>query len=281
MNIYAFADEASPALAGQIAAMQRNGLSGLEIRGVDGRNVADLSPEKAAEVRKKLDDAGLVTWSIGSPIGKISIDDPFLPHLDKLRRVLDTAAILGAENVRIFSFYLPKGGEPAAYRQKVLDQLGQMLDAAEGTGVTLCHENEKGIYGDTALRCLDLHRQLPRLRGVLDPANYVQCGVDPWEAWTMLAPFIRYLHIKDALADGNVVPAGHGIGQVKKIVQAYRARGGAHLTVEPHLTVFDGLSGLEQGGSTSKVGAFVYPTPDAAFDAACDACKEILNEGEL
>ena len=281
MKIYAFADEACPALDGQIAAMQRNGLSGLEIRGVDGQNVADISPEKAAEVKKKLDDAGLVTWSIGSPIGKISIDEPFRPHLDKLRRVLDTAAILGAGNVRMFSFYLPRGCDPAAYRQKVLDQLGQMLEAAEGTGIALCHENEKGIYGDTALRCLELHRQLPRLKGVLDPANYVQCGVDPWEAWTVLAPYISYLHIKDALADGNVVPAGHGVGHVEKIVQAYRAQGGRHLTIEPHLTVFDGLAGLEQEGCTSKVGAFVYPTSDAAFDAACDACKKILNRGEL
>ena len=75
INIYAFADEASPNIDNQIIAMQRNGLSGLEIRGVDGENVSSISLEKAKEVKKKMDDAGLVTWSIGSPIGKIKITD--------------------------------------------------------------------------------------------------------------------------------------------------------------------------------------------------------------
>ena len=84
MRIYAFADEASPAIDGQIAAMRRNGLNGLEIRGVDGENVSTISLEKAKEVRRKLDDAGLCTWSIGSPIGKIDIETgDFAAHLGR------------------------------------------------------------------------------------------------------------------------------------------------------------------------------------------------------
>ena len=74
MKIYAFADEASGQINGQTAAMQRNGLQGLEIRGVDGQNISDISIEKAHEVRRKLDDAGLAVWSMGSPIGKIGIE---------------------------------------------------------------------------------------------------------------------------------------------------------------------------------------------------------------
>ena len=43
--------------------------------------------------------------------------------------------------------------------------------------------------------------------------------------------------------------------------------------------MFDGLAGLEQAGDTSVVGQkFTYPTADAAFDAACNALKEILQE---
>ena len=67
LHIYAFADEASGQIDGQIAAMRRNALNGLEIRGVDGQNIADISLEKAREVRRKMDDAGLTVWSIGSP----------------------------------------------------------------------------------------------------------------------------------------------------------------------------------------------------------------------
>ena len=105
-RIYAFADEAGSLIDNQIKAMKRNGLQGLEIRNVDGENVSSISEEKAREVRKKLDDAGLVTWSVGSPIGKISIEEESFPaHLDKLRRTLDLARTLGCGNLRMFSFY--------------------------------------------------------------------------------------------------------------------------------------------------------------------------------
>ena len=52
IKIFAFADEASGQIDGQIAAMRRNSLNGLEIRGVDGQNIADISLEKALEVRQ-------------------------------------------------------------------------------------------------------------------------------------------------------------------------------------------------------------------------------------
>ena len=41
------------------------------------------------------------------------------------------------------------------------------------------------------------------------------------------------------------------------------------MTLEPHLTVFDGLKDLEEEGNTSAVGSFAYPSADAAFDTAC------------
>lgn len=277
MNIYAFADEASAAMDGQIAAMRRNGLNGLEIRGVDGENVSEISVEKAREVRRKLDDAGLIVWSVGSPIGKIDIETGDFPaHLELLRHTLEIAQVLGAKRLRMFSFYIPAGKDPAAYRGKVLEQVGEMLRAGEGSGILFCHENEKGIYGDVASRCADLHRQFPEMRGVFDPANFVQCGQDTVSAWEALHGSIDYLHIKDALADGSVVPAGQGLGNVKYILDSYRAMGGENVTVEPHLQVFDGLKDLEQGGSTSHVGGFRYASSDAAFDAACRALRGLL-----
>jgi hypothetical protein len=49
--------------------------------------------------------------------------------------------------------------------------------------------------------------------------------------------------------------------------------------MEPHLKVFDGLKALEESGNTSVVGGiYRYPDANTAFDAACDAMKEILKE---
>ena len=276
MHIYAFADEASAAIDDQIVAMRRNHLEGLEIRNVDGTNVSDISLDKAREVRRKLDDAGLITWSIGSPIGKIDIvKDDFAAHLDKLRHSLEIAGILGAKNLRLFSFYLPKGEDPENYRGEVFDRMGAMVEAAKGSGIDLCHENEKGIYGDMAVRCAELHRAFPTLKAVFDPANFVQCGQDTMEAWNLLKPQVKYMHVKDALADGSVVPAGRGVGHVAALLADFRAGGGTAVTLEPHLKVFDGLAALERADGESVVGTYCYPSNDAAFDAACAALKEI------
>jgi len=280
LRIYAFADEASSEISGQIVAMQRNGLNGLEIRNADGTNVSDLSLSKAREIRERMDDAGFEVWSIGSPIGKIDIEkDDFAAHLEKFRHTLDVADILGAKNIRMFSFYIPAGRAPEDFRGKVFDQMGVMIDAAKGRGIDLCHENEKGIYGDMACRCLELHKAFPELKAVYDPANFIQCGQDTWAGWEMLKPYVKYLHIKDAMGDGNVVPAGKGIGQVPRIVKDYISMGGRAMTLEPHLKVFDGLAALEREDDKSAVGSYCYATNDEAFDAACTALREILKEG--
>ena len=158
MRIFAFADEADKLVDGQIAAMKCNGLQGLEVRGVDGVNVSKITLDKARELRKKMDDNGLVTWSIGSPIGKIKLEDDFNAHLDTLRHCLEVADILGAKNLRLFSFYMPKDEDPTPYKNEVVDRMGAFLDVARGSGVLLCHENEKKDF----LRCwrrLYLERQ--------------------------------------------------------------------------------------------------------------------------
>lgn len=277
LKIFAFADEASLALNGQIAAMKRNGLNGLEIRNLDTGNVSDMNSVRAKEVRKILEGEGLSVWSIGSPIGKIDIvSDDYKAHLEKFRNTLEIANILGAENLRMFSFYIPRDETPEKYKNEVIDRLGEMVEIAQGSGIVLCHENEKGIYGDNAGRCLEILEEFPSIKGIFDPANFIQCGQETLSAWQQLAPYIKYMHIKDALSDGSVVPAGHGEGHVAEILADFIKGGGTAVTIEPHLAVFDGLSKLERSGEESNVGKYVYPSNDAAFDAACNALKEIL-----
>ncbi len=269
-KLAAFADEADGRISEQIKAMKDNGIDYLEIRGVDGENISDISCDKAKEVRRQLDAAGLGVWSLGSPYGKIGICDDFAAHLDKFRHGLELADILGAKHIRMFSFYVPSGDE-ARYKDEVMSRLEQFIDAAKGSGIILCHENEKGIYGDIAARCEEIHKQFPQLKAVFDPANFIQCGQDTKEAWEKLSPYIEYMHIKDAMADGSVVPAGKGIGNLPYLLKEYR---GSVLTLEPHLSVFDGFDKLETEEKT-KMG-YCYPSSRAAFDAAVSALKELI-----
>ena len=277
MRIYAFADEASPEIDLQIVAMKRNDLNGLEIRGVDGQNIAAISLDKAREVKAKLDAAGLETWTIGSPIGKAPIEEPNLEQeLEKLRHAIELAKILDAKNIRLFSFFIPDGHNPEDYRDEVLRRMKALAAEAEGSGILLCHENEKGIYGDTAERCLEILQAVPQMKAIFDPANFVQCDEDTLRAWDLLAPYVAYLHIKDARADGCIVPAGKGNGNIPQLVKAFMAQGGDAVTMEPHLTVFDGLKDLEQEGHTTQIDENSYDSADAAFDAACKAFKELI-----
>lgn len=277
LRIFAFADEADPNFEGQIDAMLRNDLQGIEIRNVDGENVGNLSLDKAREVRRRLDDAGLITWSIGSPIGKIHIEtDDFEAHKEMFKRQLEIAHILGAENLRMFSFYMPQDKDPAIYKNEVIDRLGVLTNLAIGSGVLLCHENEKGIYGDNAARCLEILEAVPLLRAVFDPANFVQCGQDTIEAWNLLKPYVKYMHIKDAKPDGEIVPAGLGAGNLSYLLAEYRLQGGREFTMEPHLSEFVGLGALEREGEKSQVGEFGYATPAAAFDAGVAAFRALV-----
>ncbi len=278
IKIYAFADEASPNIDEQIVAMKKNGLQGLEIRNVDGTNISKITLEKAKEVRKKMDDAGLVVWSMGSPIGKINIEgDDFSAHLDECKHTIELAQILGAENLRMFSFFMPKDKNPDDYKNEVIDRLGKFVEVAKGSGVDLCHENEKGIYGDIAVRCLEILKAVPELKGVFDPANFIQCGQNTLEAWDMLKSYIKYFHVKDAFSDCSVVPAGKGEGKLDIIVPDYIKMGGTNFTIEPHLAIFKGLDDLEQEGQESKLATrYVFKSNEEAFDAACAAFKALL-----
>ena len=276
INIYAFADEADSQIDGQIKAMKRNGLTGLEIRGVDGTNISEISIDKAKEVKEKLDNAGLITWSVGSPIGKIYINDDFAAHKDKFKHTLEIANILNSENMRIFSFYIPENDDAAKYRNQVVEYISELCEIAKSYNINLCHENEKGIYGDVSERCLDILNAVPSLKCIFDPANFIQCGVDTLKAWEILKDYVYYMHIKDAKLNGFVVPSGSGDGNVQRIANEFIARGGRHFTIEPHLKVFDGLSGLEKENEKSIVSNFSYKDNNTAFDVACDAFKKLI-----
>ncbi|MCQ2526220.1 MAG: sugar phosphate isomerase/epimerase [Lachnospiraceae bacterium] len=274
----AFADEASSNLDEQITELKKANVSMIELRGVDGVNCADLTIEDAKRIKQKLDANNIRLSALGSPYGKIGIEDPFEEHLEKLKKSIEVCKILECNKIRMFSFYLPKDCNPVDYRDKVLMRLEKMLDVAEREGIKLCHENEKGIYGDTAVRCRELYDYFGgRLGIIFDPANYIQCDVDSKEAYALQKDTITYFHMKDALKqDGSVVSVGNGDGSVPEILEdVFKSRNDeVILTVEPHLHVFNGLTDLQSEELQHKES---YPDSKTAFSAACNAVKHVID----
>jgi sugar phosphate isomerase/epimerase len=85
---------------------------------------------------------------------------------------------------------------------------------------------------------------------LLDPANFIQCGQTPYpDAYRQLRPCLRYIHVKDALADGTVVAAGEGVASWPEILKQLHTDGyEGFFSLEPHLASsgqFQGFSGPE------------------------------------
>lgn len=271
-----FSDEIAPELDLQLAAIREWGLSHIELRAADGVNVSDFSTEKGKEVKNKLAGAGVSVSSIGSPIGKIGIEEDFAPHLEKLKRTLEIQKELGAPYLRMFSFYIPQGRAPEDFREEVLDRVGRMVEEAAAWNSVLLHENEKGIYGDNAPRCKELLEAFygPHFKAVFDFANFVQVGQQTLPAYELLKPYVEYVHVKDAQwGTGAVVPAGQGDGHVKDILADLIGGGWkGFLSLEPHLTDFAGLAALEQ--DPQKRGSAL--DGKSAWKLALDSLQEIL-----
>lgn len=271
-----FSDEIAPELDLQLAAIREWGLSHIELRAADGVNVSDFSTEKIKEVKNKLAGAGVSVSSIGSPIGKIGMEEDFAPHLEKLKRTLEIQKELGAPYLRMFSFYIPQGRAPEDFREEVLDRMGRMVEEAAAWDSVLLHENEKGIYGDNAPRCKELLEAFygPHFKAVFDFANFVQVGQQTLPAYELLKPYVEYVHVKDAQwGTGAVVPAGQGDGHVKDILADLIGGGWkGFLSLEPHLTDFAGLAALEQ--DPQKRGSAL--DGKSAWKLALDSLKEIL-----
>lgn len=270
-TLSAFADEISPDPQEQINVLKSCGVKHIEFRSILKTNVLKLSDLQIQEFKSLLDQNGFGLSAIGSPIGKSVIDQPFDMVKEQLKRAIELCRIFGTRNIRIFSYYLPEGGEWDDWRRDVMDRMWDNLKIAEKAGVRLIHENEHKIYGDSPERVRDLLETVSEqltsscFGAAYDPANFVFCGYDPWEGWEASKEFLVHLHIKDWKAgEAHGRLAGEGDGQIERIMaDAVARKYDGFATLEPHL-----LGGGPTGGQTGP----------ELFPKAVDAFRKILEK---
>lgn len=250
ITISAFADEIGPDLALQMDICQANGVRCIDVRAIDDVNVSKMAIEQAREYRKRLDDRGFAVPCIGSPIGKIRMDEDFDEHLDLLRHCCEVAKVFGTDRIRMFSFYASRGANILDERQAVMDRMAAMVRVAEAADIVLYHENEKAIYGASPEGVKDLFATIrsDHFRGIFDPANYVEEGIRPYEdAWAAgLAELTQQFHVKDKVPGVETcVPAGEGAGQFPQILADLKARDwSGYMTLEPHMMAAGQFAGF-------------------------------------
>jgi len=274
----AFADEIDPNFDLQLKSLKKLSIGLIELRGVDGKSFVNLTDSELSVVKDKLQKNGIGISALGSPIGKINVDDDFEAHKRLLKRIMDIGDYLGCKRIRIFSFYPAEGMADTVFEEKSFSMLGELLDIADSRGFTLCHENEKDIYGYSPDRVRRLVEHFEgRLRVVLDPGNFAFCGVDGSPAYAMLKDYIDYMHIKDADSDGCIVPPGKGVALIEETLNALkkdRPEQDIIITMEPHLMMFTGLSSLSKLDDIKH--KYSFSSPFEAFKTATDAVKAMV-----
>ena len=273
----AFADEAGSSLSEQIAALKRNDIGFIEPRNINGKPILTLSDEELKEIKSELDKNGIRVNSLGSPIGKYPIEEPFERHLIDFNRAIEVCRLLGTDRMRMFSFFV-KQDELSKYRDEVIRRLTVMTEIANEHGIMLCHENESAIYGQNPSEMKDLMTTVPGLYGIFDPANYRMNDCDVIEGIKATLINLAYLHIKDAIYESQIiVPAGDGEGRIAEVLDIVNnaTDGIVYLTLEPHLFLFDAYKLID---NHELKGKYTFNSNSESFDFASNALKDLLSK---
>jgi len=272
-KLSAFADEVTDDFLGQLKFLTDEQIHFIELRFINKKNVTELTGNESKEAKKMLDGHGLKVSAIGSPIGKVALDEPFADHLDKFKRTVELALFFETPLIRIFSYYAPAGETITDCRTEVIDRMHAKLEVISNYDVILVHENEADIYGQTAGRCVDLVETInsPKLRLAYDPANFVHSDkiTNSIETcWPLMKPYVAHIHIKDwklnALA-GSVPGTGHT--QIKQLLgELVSINYQGFMTIEPH---------LQEGGQFSGT------TGPQLFSKAVAAVRKLAEEAGL
>lgn len=275
----AFADEYKTDFDGQLEGLSNFGIDYIELRFVNGTNVAALTDDEVKTVKKKLSEKNIRVSAIGSPLGKINTADDMDAEMAKAERVFKTANELEAKNIRMFSFYLDEKRSAEENKAIVFSSLERMVKLASKYGVTLCHENEAKIYGESPEACREILDYFGgELKCVFDMGNFVLDNYKPYpDAYELLRDYIEYFHIKDSLSAGAIVPPGCGEAQVAELLKAHGeyAKKDFFITLEPHLQTFSGLNAI---AGKSFDNPYKYETPELAFTDAVNKIKGIIKQ---
>lgn len=256
MYLTGFADEAATGIDGQIKATLELGWKNIESRGIDGKNIHDLSDAEFDVVYGKLQAAGVKINCFGSAIanwGK-QIDQPFDSSLAEAKRAIPRMKRLGTTLIRIMSFAVLKDRGPedqmADERFRRIRELHKMFADA---GMMVVHENCMNYGGMGWPYTLKLIENVPGLKLVFDTGNPVfsddmskpapRPKQSAWEFYSHVREHVAYVHIKDGHFDEKENKSvftfpGEGKGDVRRIVADLIKRGyDGGISIEPHLAV--------------------------------------------
>ena len=278
MKLTGFADEAAPDLATQIKATQKLGWQYISARGIDGKNIHDLSDSEFDTARGQLEDAGIRIAEFGSLIGSWSknIKSDFALTLDEVDRAIPRMQQLGTNIVRVMSYAQQPWGENQ-YEQERFRRLRAITARFSQAGITTAHENCMNWGGFSSSHTLRLIEEVPGLKLIFDTGNPVfqrdrsipepqrtsiasassaaaegsqgkptESWQDAWRFYQAVREHIIHIHIKDCRnpinddVEPEYVFPGQGQAYIPAIIDDLKKSDyQGFIAIEPHVaTVF-------------------------------------------
>lgn len=250
-------DEVADFLEDGIKFLKEHSIGSVEIRTINGKNIAKLTLEETKELKKTLDSyrltisaiaSPLFKWYSGNPVSKSEVDlfgmSSFLSKEEKetmIRKTIDQACILRTDKIRIFSGLKPDK-ERCDLPDEESDLLLYALHVAKEKGVQLMLENEPVCYISKLEDYIDMFTsgKYEGLRAWFDVANVYEEGESILQSdLEKLAPYIDYLHIKDPVVpmEHKFVPLGKGYINYKRVFDVLELviKNPVHISVETHV----------------------------------------------
>ena len=199
------------------------GVPALEVRTIWNKNIVDMSDSEIEDVGRLARAKNLTVCSIASPVFKCTLpgggdidhrfeQDAFYsahsyddqPRI--LGRALDIAEALGADIVRVFSFW--RTVEPSAVTERIVETLGPAVEKAASRNIRIGLENEHACNVATGAETAAVVSAIdhPNLGIVWDPANAYVSAENPFPEGYERLPAGRVLHVH--AKDGVMPPGG-------------------------------------------------------------------------
>jgi sugar phosphate isomerase/epimerase len=205
MILSGIADEAGSDIHSQVKAHKELGWQHIELRLVDGKNVAgEVSDQEFDVIRGVLEDNEMQVSGFASAIGNWSrhINDDFNIDIDELKTAAKRMQQLNVKYIRTMT-WKGDGVSESDWRKEAIRRCRELSKIAEDSDIILAHENCTGWGGLSAANMLELKSEVdsPNFKLLYDLGNTISHGYDPQEFFKVIRGNFDYIHIKDAKID--------------------------------------------------------------------------------
>ncbi len=247
MILTGISDEAGKDIHSQIKAHKQLGWQYLELRLVDGKNVAgELPDEEFSRLADILEKENMKVTGFASRIANWSryIKEDFTQDVEDLKKSIPRMHRLGVKYIRIMS-WKGDGVNETYWQEEAIRRCKELTKIAEDGGIFLCHENCTGWGGLNAKNMLKMRDSINSKNFLLlyDIGNVVAHGSNVDDFFTTIRNQFSYIHVKDVKKgpDGehsdNFTFCGEGDAKIKEILNKVinQDKYDGIISIEPHV----------------------------------------------